>query len=172
MLGNASRSPQSRARPSRWTRNGSWVMNASQSWLAGDSEEAVKQWLQTQLDNWSRCAHECLVKKPPFRSTSQDTLQPHRMQDAPCCQRRRSIHSHSGSVSHSSVGLTSIMPPKKLRSKRSFEGEEEGQVSSMPHDELACKDAQYFLRYHGTPSACRRQLPSRMIVCRAGHVCR
>ena len=42
------------------------------------------------------------------------------------------------------------MPPKKLRSKRSFEGEEEGQVSSMPRVELA-KMLNYF-RYHGTIS--------------------
>ena len=42
------------------------------------------------------------------------------------------------------------MPPKKLRSKRSFEGEEEGQVSSMPRDELA-KVLNYF-RYHGGTS--------------------
>ena len=39
----------------------------------GDSEEAMKQWLQTQLDNSSRCAHECLAKKTPFRSHSNRT---------------------------------------------------------------------------------------------------
>ena len=53
-------------------------------------------------------------------------------------------------MSHSSVRLTSIMPSKKLWSKRSFDGEEEGQASSMPRDELA-KMLNYF-RYHGTIS--------------------